>query len=308
MEEKIYDILIVGGGPGGITAAIYAKRAGMDVAIIEKSIPGGAVTTTSSVSNFLGQNAISGMELATKFFEHASSLDIEFIWDEVKSINLKGDLKEVECYSGKYVTKAVILAFGASVKHLNATNERDFIGKGVSYCATCDGSLYKDEVVAIVGGGNTAVEDALYLSNIVKKLYVIHRRDTFRADKVLIDSLKEKENVQFILNSTITKVLGDKKIESIDVLDKISNTTQNLKVGGLFVCIGRGPDTDILSFDIEKDEGGYIVTDKNMKTSVDGVYAVGDIRNTPLRQIITAASDGAIAATKATQYIKTKKV
>ena len=303
--DKIYDLVIVGGGPGGMTAAIYAKRAGLDVVIIEKSVPGGAVANTSEVSNYTGFNKIGGMELATKMFEHVSSLNIPFIWDEVKSLKLSSDIKTVDCFNGTFAARAVILAFGAAVRKLNAQGEHEFIGRGVSYCATCDGALYKDEVVALVGGGNTALEDALYLSNIAKKVYLIHRRDEFRGEEFLSNQVKSKDNVELVLNSVVTRIIGDKKIQEVEVTNKETGEKKVIKVGGLFVCIGRGPDTEIIEDEIKKDESGYIITDSNMKTSIDGVYAIGDIRNTPLRQIITACADGAIAATKAFEFIKT---
>lgn len=303
---KLYDLIVVGGGPGGITAGIYAKRAGLDVVIIERNVPGGAITTTSEVENYTGITKIGGIELATKMFEHASSLSIPFIWDEVKKIIPDGEEKVVECYQETYKAKAVIIAVGASVRKLNIDKERQLIGKGVSYCATCDGSLYKDKIVAIVGGGNTALEDCLYLSNISKKVYLIHRREEFRGQNILVNQLKEKSNVQLILNSVVSDINGDNKIESIVVENKITKVKQEIKIDGLFICIGRGPDTEMIDGNININSSGYIITDENMKTNYDGIYAIGDIRNSPLKQILCACSDGAIASTKAFEYIKTK--
>lgn len=305
--DKIYDIVILGGGPAGMTASIYAKRAGLDVVVIEKTMPGGAVCNTAEVSNFPGFKTISGIDLATKMFEHTQQLDIPFVFDEVKKIRLESDIKVVECFTETLKAYAVILAYGASVRKLGIEREKEYIGKGVSYCATCDGALYKGETVALVGGGNTALEDAIYLSNIAKKVYLIHRRDEFRGEKVLQDEVFRKNNIELVLNSAVKNIIGEKKIEKIEVENLVSHKTTSLAVGGLFVCIGRGPDTEILDFEIKKDAQGYIVTDQNMKTSIDGVYAVGDIRTTPLRQIITACADGSIASTKSSEYIRNIK-
>lgn len=305
--DKIYDLIILGGGPAGMTAGIYAKRAGLDVVIVEKTLPGGAICNTSEVSNFPGFKTISGMELATKMFEHTQQLDIPFVFDEVKKVKIENEIKIVECFTETLRAYSVILSFGASVRKLGIAKEQSYIGRGVSYCATCDGALFKDKTVALVGGGNTALEDAIYLSNLAKKVYLIHRRDEFRGEKILQDDVAKKDNIQLVLNSKVNDIYGEKKIERIDVENLISHDISQIMVDGLFVCIGRGPDTEILDFDIEKDNQGYVVTDQNMKTSVDGIYAVGDIRTTPLRQIITACADGAIASTKTSEYIRSIK-
>ena len=308
MEES-YDLLILGGGPGSITAGIYAKRAGLKVAVIEKSVPGGAVTTTYEVANYPGFIKISGMDLANKMFEHASSLGVEFIWDEVSKVLPEGVEKKVECYSGKvYTAKALILGFGASVRKLNLDNERSFIGKGISYCATCDGALFKDQTVAVFGGGNTALEDCYYLSNIAKKVYLIHRRDEFRGDDILVKQVKSKDNIELVLNSIVTKLVGDKTLKEIEITNKITQEKTMLPISCLFVCIGRGPDTEMVKGNLNLSSNGYIITDESMRTNFEGVFAVGDIRETPLRQIVTACSDGAIAATKAFEYIKNLRI
>lgn len=303
--EEIYDLLILGGGPGAMTAGIYAKRAGLKVAIIEKSVPGGAVTTTYEVANYPGFIKISGMDLANKMFEHTSQVGVEFIWDEVSKVFPEGEEKTVECYSGKkYTAKTIIIGFGASVRKLNLENERAFIGKGISYCATCDGALFKDREVAVFGGGNTALEDCYYLSNIAKKVYLIHRRDEFRGDDILVKQVKSKDNIELVLNSIVTKLNGEKTLTEIEVTNKITQEIKTLKVDCLFVCIGRGPDTEMISGKLNLSQNGYIITDECMRTNYDGVFAIGDIRETPLRQIVTACSDGAIAATKAYEYLK----
>ncbi|NCB48323.1 MAG: thioredoxin-disulfide reductase [Clostridia bacterium] len=305
--EKIYDIAIIGGGPSGMTAGIYAKRAGLDVIIFEKSTPGGAVASTFEVANFPSFLKVSGMELASKIFEQVSNLGIPFEFEEVNKIITDGEIKTVECFKKTFKARAVILALGASVKLLNIENERKFLGRGISYCATCDGNFFKEKTVALVGGGNTALEDVFYLSNIAKKVYLIHRRDELRADKILVSRLEGKENVEFVLNHTVTALSGNEHLEKIEVSSRLSNEKKMLDVDGLFVCIGRGPDTDIVVGDLKRNEAGYIITDENMKTNLDGVFAVGDIRNTQLRQIITACADGAIASTKVFEYLKTKE-
>ena len=301
-----YDLIIIGGGPGGITAGIYAKRAGLNVAIIEKSLPGGTLNNTFEVSNYTGFDSVSGSFLAEKMFSHLNSFEIPFVTDEVKEVSLDGDQKIVKCYHETYTCKAVILALGAQVRRLNATNEKKFLGKGVSYCATCDGNFFKGKDVAIVGAGNTAIEDGIYLSNIVRKLYIIHRRDRFTGESYLVERLKKCKNIELVFDSEICDLKGENALEQIVVRNIASGERRTLDACGLFICIGRGPDTSILNFEVEKDQMGYIVTDQFMKTSVDGVYAVGDIRNTPLRQIVTACADGAIAATKCFEYIRKK--
>lgn len=308
MTDKIYDMIIIGAGPGGMTAAIYAKRAGLDVVMIEKTLPGGAVATTYEVANYPGFTSISGMDLATKMFEHVQSLDVEMVFDEVKDTQLTETIKTVTCFNTVLKGKTVVIALGATTRKLNLENERQFVGRGISYCATCDGALFKDKTVAVVGGGNTALEDTMYLANLAKKVYLIHRRDQFRGEEILSKQVVEKENIELVLNSVPVQINGDTVIKSIDVQNKITNETRNLELDGLFVAIGRGPDTEFIDKAIQLNDAGYIVSDECMRTNVAGVYVAGDIRNTPLRQIVTACSDGAIAATKAFEYIKTNKI
>lgn len=307
--SKVYDVVILGGGPAAITAGIYARRAGLDCIIIERSMPGGQVGTTYEVCNFPGTIKTTGIDLATKFFEHANSLNIEFVFEEVKSTILDGDIKTIETFGGTYKGRTVIICLGAAVRKLNLDNERKYIGKGISYCATCDGSLFKGKDVVVVGGGNTAIEDALYLANIVNKVYLVHRRDEFRAEKILSDSLKSKSNVELVLSSVVTAIDGNEAVDSITVNNLVTKADRKIDTQGVFVAIGRGPDTDVVA-GVKLDEKGYIISDEKMRTNIAGVFVAGDIRNTPLRQIVTACSDGAIAATSAFEYIslnKTKK-
>lgn len=304
--SEVYDVIILGSGPAGLTAGIYAKRAGMKVAVVEKATPGGQVTTTYEVCNYPGFEKISGIDLATKMFTQASNIGVDILFEEVKDTILEGDIKQVITYNGTYQAKTVIICLGAAARRLNLDNERNYIGKGISYCATCDGTLFKDKVVAVVGGGNTAIEDAIYLSNLAKKVYLIHRRDQFRAETILSQSLQKQPNIEYVLNSVVTAISGDSIIRKVTVSNLQDKTQKDIELDGLFVAIGRGPDTDIVH-GVKLDDKGYIIVDEKMQTSITGVYACGDIRNTQLRQIVTACSDGAIAATKAYEYISTHR-
>lgn len=304
--DKVYDVVILGGGPAGITAGIYAKRAGLDCIIIEKMVAGGTVATSFEVANFTGFSKIKGIDLAKKMLDHAKALKILFVYDEVMGVNFKSKLKVVKCREKKYKAKTVIIAMGAQVRRLNIVNEDKFIGKGISYCATCDGNFFKGKEVALVGGGNTALENCLYLSNIVKKVYLIHRRDEFRGDNVFVKELKNKKNVEFIFNSVVSSISGKETLRHVNLLNTKTKKTTILDVDGLFVCIGREPNTDMFIDLLSLDDSGYIITDENMCTNIPGVYATGDIRTTPLRQIVTACADGAIAGANAYKYIRSK--
>ncbi len=308
MSQKIYDMIIIGGGPAGFTAGIYAKRSGLDVAMIEKGTPGGAVAITYEVCNYPGFKSIGGPELATLMFEHAESTGVEMIFDEVKNTHLTDTVKTVECFGGTYQAYTVIICLGAAARKMGLENERQFVGKGISYCATCDGSLFKDKTVAVVGGGNSALEDAVYMSNIANKVYLIHRRDEFRGDDILVKQVKSCSNIELVLCSKPLQILGSEKLEGLVVENLVEKANRQLDIDCLFVSIGRGPDTEVVDSAVAKNEAGYIIGDEKMQTNVAGVYVAGDIRNTPLRQIVTACSDGAIAATSAFTYIKTNKL
>ena len=303
----IYDMIIIGAGPAGFTAGIYARRAGLSVLMIEKTMPGGAVAITSEVCNYPGFQKIGGAELANLMFEHATSLGVETIFEEVSGTDFSQKIKVVKTYNGTYKARTVIICLGAATRKLAAEGEKAFFGKGISYCATCDGNLYKDKTVAVVGGGNSALEDAVYMSNIAKKVYLIHRRDEFRGDDILVKDVKAQKNVELVLCAKVNKVEGNGKLEDIIVENIPTKQTSRLDIDGLFVSIGRGPDTEVIDKSVAISETGYIVTDEKMRTSVDGVFAAGDIRQSPLKQIVTACSDGAIAATAAFQYIKSNK-
>lgn len=302
-----FDLLILGAGPAGFSAAIYAKRAGLNVAVIEKSVPGGAVAITQEVCNYPGIKSIGGMELAIQMYEHMSSLGVETIFDEVISTDFSGDMKIIKCLKGEYTAKTVLIAIGAAARKLNLDNEKEYLGRGVSYCATCDGTLFKGKTVAVVGGGNSALEDAVYMSGLAEKVYLIHRRDEFRGDDILEKTLKAAGNVEFLLFSKVNSLEGKPNLEKIEIENIKDGTSKKMDVQGVFVAIGRGPDTEVIDKSVAKNEIGYIIADEKMRTNIEGVYVAGDIRNTPLRQIVTATADGAVAATSAFAYIKSGK-
>ena len=301
----IYDILIIGGGPAGLTAGIYGRRAGKKVLIIERMMSGGQVALTSIVENYPGVETTDGISLATKMFEQATNLGVEFVYSDVHEYDLLGKTKIVRTHEGTFEGKTIILCLGASARQLNLENEKKFLGRGVSYCATCDGNFFKDKTVAVVGGGNTSLEDSLYLSNLAKKVYVIHRRDKFKGDEILVERLEcnsEKRNIEILLNSRVVKIDGTDKLSAITVENCLTKEQKVLNVDGLFVAIGRKPDTELLT-NVELDENGYIITNDRMETNLEGVFSAGDVRKKQLRQIITACSDGAIASVSASEYI-----
>ena len=302
----MYDIIIVGGGPAGLTASIYALRAKKSVLLIERYTPGGQVAQTGKIENYPGFKSIDGMDLASLMFDQATSLGLETVFSDVLDYDLLGKIKKVKTYDGEFEAKTVILALGAVARQLDVENEKKFIGRGVSYCATCDGNFFKNKDVAVVGGGNTSFEDCLYLSDIVNKIYLIHRRDEFRGDRHTLEKLyklEQEDKIEFILNSTVKALNGKDKLESIVVENKLNKTNREIVVDGLFVAIGRRPDTSLLQDRLNLDENGYIITDENMKTNIDGVYAIGDVRKKRLRQIVTACSDGALASVDIIDYI-----
>ena len=306
----MYDIIIVGGGPAGLTAAIYALRARRSVLLVEKMVIGGQVTQTDNIENYPGFESISGPELSMKMYEQAEKLGLKTVYSDVKSMSLEGDVKKVETFDGAFESKAVILAMGAVARSLDIDSEREFRGKGVSYCATCDGNFYKNKVVAVVGGGNSSVGEALYLSNLASKVYLIHRREEFRAEKVVMQKVNEiaetTGKIEIITNTVVKDIEGNGKVESIILTNLAEKTEKEIPVDGVFVAIGRKPDTALLEGVVELDPSGYIITNEEMCTNVKGVFAAGDVRKKGLKQIVTACSDGAIAATEAVEYINKK--
>ena len=298
-----YDIIIVGAGPAGLTAGIYAARSLKKVLILEKSSYGGQIINSVDIENYPSLEHINGFDFATNLYEQAKNLGCEIKFEEVLDINNK-KIKEVITAKNKYLTKTIILATGSSHRNLNIEREKELIGKGISYCATCDGNFYKDKIVAVVGGGNTAINDALYLANIASKVYVIHRRDEFRADDKDVSLLKKKKNVEIIYNSNVTKLIGE-PLESIEVTNK-NNEKQLIKVAGLFIAVGQIPLSDCFKKIIKLDNSGYVIAKENCHTNLSGIFVAGDIRKKDLRQIVTATSDGAVAAMEAVKYLKNK--
>ncbi len=298
----LYDIIIIGAGPAGLTSAIYARRASKKTLVLEANSYGGQIINTLDIENYPTEEHISGFDFATRLYNQAKNLGTEIIFEKVVDINDTGKIKEVITTKNNYKAKTVIIATGSKNRKLNLPNEDELVGKGVSYCATCDGAFYKKKNVAVVGGGNTALEDALYLSNIAACVYLIHRRDEFRGQESTINLLKEKDNVKFIYNSNITKLNANDKLESIEVTNK-DGSIKNIEVDGLFVAVGRIPENQNFAKLINIDEAGYIIANENCHTNVEGIYVAGDNRVKEVRQLVTATSDGAIAATSAIKYI-----
>ncbi len=305
--DNYYDIIVVGGGPAGLTAAIYALRARKSVLLIERFVAGGQVAITTNIENYPGFEAIDGQELSKRMFNQAKKLGMDVVYSDVQEYKLDGDLKTIRTYKSEYTAKAVILCMGVSARQLEVDNEKRFVGRGLSYCATCDGNFFRDKDVAVVGGGNTSFEDCLYLANIVNKIYLIHRRDAFRGDECTLGKLHELEQMgklEFVYNSTVIKLEGDDKVNGVVVQNKIDKTERGIPVSAVFVAIGRKADTNLLSDKLNLDDNGYIVTDEDMRTNIRGVYAAGDIRHKKLRQIVTATADGAIAAVTALEVLR----
>ncbi|MFL8673080.1 thioredoxin-disulfide reductase [Clostridioides sp. GD02404] len=297
------DIIVIGAGPAGLTSAIYAMRAGLSVTVFEKSIYGGQVASTSEVENYPAVQKISGVEFSNNIYNQAIAQGVDIQFDEVEEINLEGKIKVVKTSSGEHKAKAVILANGVERRKLGCEGEEKFTGRGVSYCATCDGAFFKDKEVAIVGGGNTALEDALFLANNCTKVYLIHRRDSFRGEEVLEKSVKSRKNIEILYNHGVEKIEGEKTVSKIEVKNLKTEEKRTIDVSGIFIAIGLKPNNKMFENVLDLDEGGYIISDESCTTSVEGVYVAGDSRTKFLRQIITAASDGAIAAVQAANYI-----
>ena len=298
----MYDVIIVGAGPAGLTSAIYTRRANKKTLVLEALNYGGQIINTLDIENYPASSHISGYDFATKLYNQAKELGAEILYEKVIEIKNNSEYKEIITTKNKYQSKTVILATGSENRKLGLSNENELIGKGISYCATCDGGFYKGKDVAVQGGGNTAIEDALYLSDIAATVYLVHRRDTFRADESIVNQLKEKENVKFILNSTVTKLNATDKLESIEVRDH-DGMIQTIPVAGLFIAVGRVPETENFAKIIDVNQNGYVIASEDCHTNIDGIYVAGDSRVKSLRQLVTATGDGAVAATEAIHYI-----
>lgn len=303
-NTNVYDMIIIGGGPAGYTAALYAARAGLDVVVLEKLSAGGQMALTTEIDNYPGfENGIDGFTLAEKMKQQAEKFGAKTKNSEVLRVDFSADNKLVETSGGAYYAKTVVLAMGANPRELGLDNESELTGRGVAYCASCDGMFYRGKKVVVVGGGNTAAEDALLLSRIADKVILVHRRDTLRATKIYKDALEKAENVEFVFDSTVTELLHTEKLTGVRVENLKTGASDVLTCDGLFVSIGRRPATELLAGYVALDEGGYVIAGENTKTSVDGVFAIGDLRTKPVRQIVTAAADGAVAVHFAEEYL-----
>lgn len=303
----IIDVAIIGAGPGGMTAAVYAGRAGLKTVVFERATVGGQMAYTNELENFPGFEKTTGFDLAMLLDKQMRAFNATYVNEDIKEIKKSGDNFEITTSNGTYTALTVILALGASPRNLGLESEKRLRGSGVSYCATCDGNFYRGTDVAVVGGGNTAFEDALFLANLCKKVYIIHRRDEFRAEKILQDRVAKTENIEIITNSVPVEITGKFEVDGIRIENK-AKETRDIPVQGVFVAIGTVPNSDIVKDFVDLDNYGYIKTNKDMETSVHGVYAIGDVRDTVLRQVITACADGAIAAQSAGRVVTEKKI
>ncbi len=300
-----YDVVIIGAGPAGLSAAVYARRAGLTVAVLEQNIYGGQIVNTPEVENYPGVGKQTGVELAMALYNQAAETGADIILEGVTEVRLQQEPKVVVTTGGQYEAGAVIIANGAKRRLLGCPGEDTFSGRGVSYCATCDGAFFRGKEVSIVGGGNTALEDALFLANNCSKVYLIHRRDQFRGSKILADAVVAKPNIEILYDSIVEEVSGSNKVEAVRVRNKLSGEEKTLPVAALFVAVGLAPENSLFAGQVALSEAGYISAGEDCCTSCDGVFVAGDTRTKELRQIVTAAADGAVAATAAARWLDT---
>ena len=302
--QPIYDIVIVGGGPGGYTAALYAARAGLDTLVLEKLSAGGQMALTQQIDNYPGfEDGIDGFDLAEKMHRQAQRFGAKTVYAETRKLNLTAQPKIVETSDGTFYGKAVVLATGATPRELGVAGEKELVGCGVAYCATCDSMAYRGKTVAVVGGGNSAAADALLLSRIAEKVIIVHRRNTLRATKIYHEPLMKAENVEFRWNSVVMELIHEDKLIGVRLKDVQTGEETVLAADGVFVSVGRKPATELVADQVELDKGGYIVAGENTATNIPGVYAVGDVRTKLLRQVVTAVADGAMAVHMAEEYL-----
>lgn len=299
----IYDIGIIGGGTAGMTAAIYGQRAGKQTVLFEGTTIGGQITSSPNVENYPGIASVSGSEFSMNLMDQEVKLGTQTIMEQVTGIREEADYKVIVTTEKEYECKSIILATGVTHRHLGVPGEERLTGAGVSYCATCDGMFFRGREVAVVGGGSTALQDAEFLSNYCSKVYLIHRRDEFRGEDQIVKRLQEKENVEFILNTTVQEIRGEQMVESLRVLNKVTGEESELAVSGIFVAVGQIAQNEKFADVVQLDEGGFIVAGEDCKTSEAGIYAAGDCRTKEVRQLTTAAADGAVAALAACKYI-----
>lgn len=299
----MYDLIIIGSGPAGLSAAVYGKRAGLSTLVLEKQpMSGGQVLNTYEVDNYLGMPGINGFDMGMQFREHADKLGAEFEEADVTGIETDGDRRIVKTSRREFEARAVIIATGADHRKLGAEGEERLAGRGISYCATCDGAFFRGKTVAVVGGGDVAVEDAIFLARGCEKVYVVHRRDELRAAKILQDQLFALPNVEMVWSSTVNEILGQEQVSGISIHDKKEGTDRILQVDGIFIAVGIAPNTGAFTDTVEADQGGYLKAGEDCTTSVPGVFAAGDVRTKKLRQIVTAVADGANAVTSVQEY------
>ena len=302
--EKIYDLIIIGAGPAGLSASVYASRAGLDFVVLDKNyIAGGQIINTYEIENYLGLDLLSGMELATKFSEHATRLGMTLLPKEVLNIEDKGDYKLIVTDDGDLCTKNVIIAAGASHRELNINGEVKLRGRGVSYCATCDGAFFREKTAVVIGGGDVAVEDAIFLARICKEVYLVHRRHELRATKVLQDELFSLKNVTPVWDSVVEEIEGEDLVTAVRVKNRSTGEERELSTNACFVAVGIRPSTELLDGLVRRNEAGYVETDEVGRTAAEGIFVAGDARKKRLRQIVTAVADGAVAATAADDYL-----
>lgn len=306
MQSYNFDTVILGGGPAGLSAGIYASRGAVSTAIVDINMFGGQPSNYLELENYPSYSTVGGYDLMEKFEEHADKFNVQkFPMQEITEVDLIN--KSIKTTGAEFNAKTIILATGAQPMKLGVPGEKEFVGRGVSYCAVCDGAFYRDKVVAVVGGGNAAVEEAMYLTKFATKVYLIHRRDELRADKIVQERAFKNDKLEFIWDTVVEEIKGKDLVCSATIKNVKTNNVSDLQIDGIFPYIGMTPNVDLFNGQLEQDARGFIITDETMKTSLDGVYAVGDVRTTPLRQVITAAADGAVAAVYAVRYLETLK-
>lgn len=307
MENNIYDVVIIGSGPSGLSAAIYGERAKLNCITVEKQyMSGGQILNTYEVDNYPGLPEINGFDMGQKFRQHAEKLGSKFIKDEVLELEIMDKIKTVKCKKNEFKAKTIIIATGAQHRLLEVEGEKELYGKGVSYCATCDGAFYKEKTVAVIGGGDVALEDAIFLSRICKKVYLIHRRDEFRGAKILQEKVFSIDNIEVIWDTVVDKIEGENEVKGITVTNRKTKDTKTLDIDGVFVAIGIVPNSHIFEKHLALDDSNYIIANEDCKTSVPGVFVAGDVRTKALRQVVTAVSDGANAITSVEKYLATE--
>ena len=308
METKEFDVVILGGGPAGLSAGIYASRGAVSTAIVDVSMLGGQPSNYLELENYPGFSLVGGYDLMENFEEHADKFGVnKFPMQEIEHIDLLTNPKIIRTKEFEFKAKSVILAMGAQPMKLGVAGEKEFVGRGVSYCAVCDGAFYREKIVAVIGGGNAAVEEAMYLTKFANKVYIVHRRDELRADKIVQERAFKNEKIEFVWNNIVKEIKGNDLVEVVILENTKTGEITELKTDGVFPYIGMRPNIELVNSQIEQNKGGFIITDGSMKTSVDGVFAIGDIRTTPLRQVVTAAADGAVGAVYAVKYLETLK-